>query len=108
MPFFGASKASLEFRHRLGRGKAVARRGSARCPGYPAHPMLSFAGAAGVQRRSLSRESDRMSEKPPERRRSNIKAYLKESFLTSSDARPLRILAEYLEPRSRFDRYKID
>ena len=49
-----------------------------------------------------------MSEKPPERRRSNVKAYLKESFLTSSDARPLRILAEYLEPRSRFDRYKID
>jgi uncharacterized protein (TIGR00730 family) len=49
-----------------------------------------------------------MSEKPAERRRSNVKAYLKESFLTSSDARPLRILAEYLEPRSRFDRYKID
>jgi uncharacterized protein (TIGR00730 family) len=49
-----------------------------------------------------------MSEKRPERRRSNVKAYLKESFLTSSDARPLRMLAEYLEPRSRFDHYKID
>jgi hypothetical protein len=49
-----------------------------------------------------------MSEKPQERRRYAIEAYLKESFLTSSDARPLRILAEYLEPRSRFDHYKID
>ena len=49
-----------------------------------------------------------MSEKRPERRRSAIEAYLKESFLTSSEARPLRMLAEYLEPRSRFDHYKID
>ena len=49
-----------------------------------------------------------MTEKRPERRSSAIEAYLKESFLTSSDARPLRLLAEYLEPRSRFDRYKID
>jgi len=49
-----------------------------------------------------------MSEKQSERRRASIEAYLKESFLTSSDARPLRILAEYLEPRSRFDHYKID
>jgi uncharacterized protein (TIGR00730 family) len=49
-----------------------------------------------------------MSEKRPERRSSSIEAYLKESFLTSSDARPLRLLAEYLEPRSRFDHYKID
>jgi hypothetical protein len=49
-----------------------------------------------------------MSEKRPERRRQAIQAYLKESFLTSSDARPLRLLAEYLEPRSRFDRYNID
>ena len=49
-----------------------------------------------------------MSEKRPERRSSAVEAYLKESFLTSSDARPLRLLAEYLEPRSRFDHYKID
>ena len=49
-----------------------------------------------------------MSEKHPERRRYAVEAYLKESFLQSSDARPLRILAEYLEPRSRFDHYKID
>jgi uncharacterized protein (TIGR00730 family) len=49
-----------------------------------------------------------MSERQPERRRHAIKAYLKESFLTSSDARPLRLLAEYLEPKSRFDHYNID
>lgn len=49
-----------------------------------------------------------MEEKPPERRRHGVKAYLKESFLKSSGARPLRILAEYLEPKSRFDHYQID
>jgi uncharacterized protein (TIGR00730 family) len=49
-----------------------------------------------------------MPEKRPERRGSAVEAYLKESFLTSSDARPLRMLAEYLEPRSRFDHYRID
>jgi len=49
-----------------------------------------------------------MNEKKPERRSGAVEAYLNESFLRSSDARPLRILAEYLEPRSRFDRYKID
>jgi len=49
-----------------------------------------------------------MSEKRPERRRQAIKAYLKESFLTSADARPLRMLAEYMEPQSRFDHFKID
>jgi uncharacterized protein (TIGR00730 family) len=43
-----------------------------------------------------------------ERRRRSIKAYLNESFLTSRDARPLRILAEYLEPESRFARYRVD
>ena len=49
-----------------------------------------------------------MNGKRPERRKQAIKAYLKEPFLTSSDARPLRLLAEYLEPRSRFDHHKID
>jgi hypothetical protein len=48
-----------------------------------------------------------MNEKRPERRRAT-KAYLKESFLKSSEARPLRVLAEYFEPRSRFDHYRID
>ena len=49
-----------------------------------------------------------MSEQHPERRRQSVKAYLKESFLNSREARPLRILSEYLEPKSRFDHYKID
>jgi hypothetical protein len=49
-----------------------------------------------------------MKETRPERRHNSVKAYLKESFLNSSGARPLRILAEYLEPKSRFDHYKID
>ena len=49
-----------------------------------------------------------MKEPRPERRRHSVKAYLKESFLTSSDGRTLRLLAEYLEPKSRFDHYRID
>ena len=36
------------------------------------------------------------------------KAYLDHAFLESSSARPLRILAEYLEPKRRFDRHNID
>jgi uncharacterized protein (TIGR00730 family) len=49
-----------------------------------------------------------MEEKQPDRRHHGVKAYLKESFLKSSSARPLRILSEYLEPKSRFDHYQID
>ncbi|MBI4291900.1 MAG: LOG family protein [Betaproteobacteria bacterium] len=49
-----------------------------------------------------------MNEKKPEKHRRSVKAYLKESFLNSTGARPLRILAEYLEPKSRFDHYRID
>ncbi len=36
------------------------------------------------------------------------KSFASNAFLDSPDARPLRILGEYLEPRSRFERYKID
>ena len=36
------------------------------------------------------------------------KAYKNEAFLNSRDGRALRILAEYLEPKSRFDREKVD
>ena len=43
-----------------------------------------------------------------ERRRASEKAYLKESFLLSGSARPLRILSEYLEPRSRFEHYRVE
>lgn len=43
-----------------------------------------------------------------ERRRYSIKAYNNEAFLNSRDARALRILAEYMEPDSRFSHYCID
>lgn len=41
-------------------------------------------------------------------RRPPVKAYNNEAFLNSKDARALRILAEYLEPKSRFDRHHVD
>lgn len=43
-----------------------------------------------------------------ERRRPPVKAYSNAAFLNSKDARALRILAEYLEPKSRFDRHHVD
>ncbi len=43
-----------------------------------------------------------------ERRRRSVRAYLNENFLHSRDARPLRILSEYLEPEGRFARYRVD
>lgn len=36
-----------------------------------------------------------------------VKAYKNDTFLSSPDARPLRILAEYLEPQSRFDELRV-
>jgi len=36
-----------------------------------------------------------------------LKAYEDMSFLKSRDARPLRILAEYMEPEARFKEYNI-
>ena len=39
---------------------------------------------------------------------STPKAYHNDSFLNSRDGRALRILAEYLEPKSRFERNKVD
>ncbi|HUJ86396.1 MAG TPA: LOG family protein [Burkholderiales bacterium] len=43
-----------------------------------------------------------------ERRRYSVKAYSNQAFLNSKDARALRILAEYLEPKSRFEHHKVD
>jgi uncharacterized protein (TIGR00730 family) len=43
-----------------------------------------------------------------ERRRHSVKAYNNETFLNSRNARALRILAEYLEPDSRFAHYRIE
>lgn len=36
-----------------------------------------------------------------------VKAYKNETFLSSPDSRPLRILAEYLEPQSRFEELRV-
>jgi uncharacterized protein (TIGR00730 family) len=49
-----------------------------------------------------------MKDDEQERRRHGVKAYLQESFLNAADARPLRILAEYLEPKSRLNRHRIE
>ena len=43
-----------------------------------------------------------------ERKHASTKAYQNTGFLNSKDGRTLRILSEYLEPKSRFDHYKID
>jgi len=37
-----------------------------------------------------------------------VKAYHNAEFINSKDARALRILAEYLEPKSRFERHHVD
>jgi len=44
----------------------------------------------------------------PPRAHPSIKAYQNERFLESRDARALRILAEYLEPLSRFNHHGVD
>jgi uncharacterized protein (TIGR00730 family) len=43
-----------------------------------------------------------------ERPKGPIKAYHNTGFLNSKDARELRILAEYLEPKARFERYRVE
>jgi hypothetical protein len=43
-----------------------------------------------------------------ERRHHNAKAYSNPSFLNSREGRSLRILSEYLEPKSRFERLRVD
>src|SRR5437868_2044551 len=43
-----------------------------------------------------------------ERPKKQTKAYQNPGFLNSKDARALRILSEYLEPRSRFDRHHVE
>lgn len=42
------------------------------------------------------------------RKHISTKAYQNTGFLNSRNARELRILAEYLEPKSRFDRHRVD
>ena len=43
-----------------------------------------------------------------ERKRAQTKAYQNTGFLNSKDARALRILSEYLEPKGRFDHHRVD
>ena len=43
-----------------------------------------------------------------ERRYHNAKAYSNPAFLNSREGRSLRILSEYLEPKSRFERLRVD
>ena len=43
-----------------------------------------------------------------ERKRRPVKAYRNREFLNSKEARALRILSEYVEPKARFERYRID
>jgi uncharacterized protein (TIGR00730 family) len=43
-----------------------------------------------------------------ERRRRSVKAYRNPEFMSSRDARELRILSEYLEPKRRFERHKVE
>jgi uncharacterized protein (TIGR00730 family) len=42
------------------------------------------------------------------RRDRPLHAYLNERFIRSANARALRILSEYLEPKSRFDHFRVD
>lgn len=44
----------------------------------------------------------------PQRHRHLPESYRNEEFLSSREARSLRILSEYLEPQRRFARYKVD
>jgi uncharacterized protein (TIGR00730 family) len=43
-----------------------------------------------------------------ERRQTAVHAYLNERFVKSASARSLRILSEYLEPKSRFEHFRVD
>ena len=43
-----------------------------------------------------------------ERPRGQAKAYHNPGFLNSKDARALRMLAEYLEPKARFDYHRVE
>jgi len=44
----------------------------------------------------------------PDRKRHVVKAFANPTFMNSQNARALRILAEYLEPRSRFEQHDVE
>src|SRR5215470_8204327 len=67
-------------------------------------------GAAGRQEQQAPQphtigDYDIMTEK---KRRRALTAFSDKAFMSSKDARALRILAEYLEPRSRFEHFRVD
>jgi uncharacterized protein (TIGR00730 family) len=67
-------------------------------------PNLIFCGMGPITDRedkTLDNEDNRLGQRA-------VHAYLNERFLKSSSARALRILSEYLEPKSRFDHYQVD
>jgi uncharacterized protein (TIGR00730 family) len=53
-------------------------------------------------------EGYRVENEDGERRHRAVHAFLNERFLASSGARALRILSEYLEPKGRFERFRVD
>src|SRR5438552_19029385 len=56
----------------------------------------------------LRLEDVRLGTSMNERKRTSTKAYHNTGFLNSKDARVLRMLAEYLEPKSRFDYHRVE
>jgi uncharacterized protein (TIGR00730 family) len=58
--------------------------------------------------RRFKLEEIRVSDKKEKLGVEPVRAYTNQSFLHSKNARVLRMLAEYLEPQSRFDRYTVD
>src|SRR5256885_16113617 len=69
-------------------------------------PPFSFQSGRRVHRRIMNSPPDGLA--MTERPKRPVQAYRNPGFLNSKDARELRILAEYLEPKSRFDYHKVD
>src|SRR5437667_9845855 len=69
-------------------------------------PPFSFQSGRRVHRRIMNFTPDGLA--MTERPKRPVQAYRNPGFLNSKDARELRILAEYLEPKSRFDYHKVD
>lgn len=65
--------------------------------------MIDFTGGKNPQIAEKGNGSTRMNNRDFQ----NEKAYKNHAFLDSRDARPLRILAEYLEPEIRFKNYQV-
>ena len=53
-------------------------------------------------------EEQQLESENGKRRQRALHAYLDERFINSSGARALRILSEYLEPKNRFDHFRVD